>query len=86
MTSIGMTSHCMTSRYGVHFCIECVNMTVQCTIDMSSFNTVRVMVHEIFNNSHYFQDDPRITEEHIVLQYSNQISWIKFHQRVHVRT
>ena len=28
MTSIGMTSHCMTSCYGVHFWIECVNRPV----------------------------------------------------------
>ena len=35
MTSIGMTSHCMTSRYGVHFCIECVNRTVPLTCKVS---------------------------------------------------
>ena len=28
MTSIGMTSHCMTSCYGVYVCIECVNRPV----------------------------------------------------------
>ena len=28
MTSIEMTSHCMTSRYGVHLCKECLNRTV----------------------------------------------------------
>ena len=35
MTSIGMTSHCMTSRYGVHFCIECVNKPVPQTCKVS---------------------------------------------------
>ena len=35
MTSIGMMSYFMTSRYGVHFCIECVNRTVPKTCKVS---------------------------------------------------
>ena len=35
MTSIGMTSHCMTSPYGVHFCFKSVNRTVPYTCKVS---------------------------------------------------
>ena len=35
MTSIEMTSHCMTSRYGVHFCIEWVKRPVPKTCKVS---------------------------------------------------
>ena len=35
MTSIGMTSHFITSCYGVHFCIECVNRPVPKTCKVS---------------------------------------------------
>ena len=35
MTSIGMTSHCMTSWYGVHFCIACVERPVPKTCKVS---------------------------------------------------
>ena len=35
MTSVGMTSHCMTSRYGVHFCVDCVNRAALQTCKVS---------------------------------------------------
>ena len=35
MTLIGMTSHCMTSCYSVHFCIECVERPVPKTCKVS---------------------------------------------------
>ena len=35
MTSIGMTSHYMTSCYGVHFCIACVERPVPKTCKFS---------------------------------------------------
>ena len=57
MTSIGMTSHCMTSRYGVHFCIESVNRPVPMTCKVS----IRYVAwFTRYLTTHYFQDDPRI--------------------------
>ena len=35
MTSVGMTSHCMTSRYGVHFYFDVVNRAVPWTCKVS---------------------------------------------------
>ena len=35
MTSVGMTSHCMTSYHGVHFLFDCVNRAVPYTFKVS---------------------------------------------------
>ena len=58
MTSLRMTSHCMTSRCSVLFLLGLFEK--DCSIIMLNFNKLRSIVYEIFDNSQLFLTDPRI--------------------------
>ena len=57
MTSLRMTSHCMTSRCGVLSLLGLCEK--DCSINMLNFNKLRFIVYEIFDNSQLFLTDPR---------------------------
>ena len=58
MTSLKMTSYCLTSRCGVYSLLGlCIS---DCSINMLNFNKLRFIVFEIFDNSQLFLTDPRI--------------------------
>ena len=52
MTSLRMTSHCMTSRCGVLSLLGLCQK--DCSINMLNFNKLRFIVYEIFDNSQLF--------------------------------
>ena len=58
MTSPRVTLHCMMSRCGVH-CLPELCEKVFC-INMLTFNKLRFMVIEIFDNCQVFLTDPRM--------------------------
>ena len=57
MTSLRMTSHCMTSRCSVLSLLGLCEK--DCSIIMLNFNKLRFIVYEIFDNSQLFLTDPR---------------------------
>ena len=58
MTSLRMTSQCMTSRCGV---LSLPGLREKdCSTNMLNFNKLRFIVYEIFDNSQLFLTDPRI--------------------------
>ena len=59
MTSLRMTSHCMTSRCGVLSLLGLCEK--DCSINMLNFNKLRFIVYEIFDNSQLFLTDPCIS-------------------------
>ena len=59
MTSLRMTSHCMTSRCGVLSLLGLCEK--DCSINMLNFNKLHFIVYEIFDNSQLFLTDPRIS-------------------------
>ena len=61
MTSLRMTSHCMTSCCGVLSLLGLCEK--DCSINMLNFNKLRFIVNEIFDNSQLFLTDPRIGSE-----------------------
>ena len=63
MTSLRMTSHCMTSRCGVLSLLGLCKK--DCSINMLNFNKLRFIVYEIFDNSQLFLTDPRIISRYI---------------------
>ena len=60
MTSLRMTSHCMTSCCGVLSLLSLCEK--DCSINMLNFNKLRFIVNEIFDNSQLFLTDPRTCE------------------------
>ena len=58
MTSLRLTSQCMTSRYGVLSLLGLCEK--DCSINMLNFKKLRFIVYEIFENSQLFLTDPRI--------------------------
>ena len=59
MTSLRMTSHCMTSRCGVLYLLGLCKK--DCSINMLNFNKLRFIVYEILDNSQLFLTCPRIS-------------------------
>ena len=57
MTSLRVTSHCMTSRCSVLSLLGLCEK--DCSIIMLNFNKLRFIVYEIFDNSQLFLTDPR---------------------------
>ena len=57
MTSLRMTSHCVTSRCDVLFLLGLCKK--DCSINMLNFKKLRFIVSEIFDNSQLFLTDPR---------------------------
>ena len=80
MTSLRMTSHCMTSCCGVLSLLGLCEK--DCSINMLNFNKLRFIVNEIFDNSQLFLTDPRIHHFKSDLVYNMDHIMIKF---VHVR-
>ena len=70
MTSLRMTSHCMTSCCGVLSLLGLCEK--DCSINMLNFNKLRFIVNEIFDNSQLFLTDPRIYQICLqVFQFTN---------------
>ena len=57
MTSLRMTSHCMTSRCSVLSLPRLCDK--DCSINMLNFNKLRFIVYKIFDNSQLFLTEPR---------------------------
>ena len=57
MTSLRMTSHCMTSCCGVLSLLRLCEK--DCSINVLNFNMLRFIVYKILGNSQLFLTDPR---------------------------
>ena len=57
MTSLRMTSHCMSSSRGILSLLGLCEK--DCSIYMLNFNKLPFIVYEIFDNSQLFLTDPR---------------------------
>ena len=69
MTSLRITSHCMTSRCGVLSLLGLCEK--DCSIIMLNFNKLRFIVYEIFDNSQLFLTNPRNISDNGYLKHEN---------------